>query len=115
MSEFYRLVQPYLVKFFPSLISDVVIFIITMAIVYCVGRMLLLTKSDKIKNSIALVSILACNYYTQLQTINQESIINMVVHSSIGILLYVLLGFRLFDRVDSFLDKHFGKDKIRRK
>jgi hypothetical protein len=35
----------------------------------------------------------------------------MVIHSSIGVLFYVLIGFKLFDRVDNFLDKRFGKDK----
>ena len=111
MDEFNKILIQYLQKFLPLLISDVIIFIITMATVYSIGRMLLLTKSDRIKNSIALLVILGCNYYIQLQTINKETIISMVVHCSIGILLYVLLGFRLFDRVDSFLDKRFGKDR----
>ena len=42
------------------------------------------------------------------------AIFNIVIHSSIDVLLYVLIGFRLFDRVDDFLDKHFGKDKRRK-
>jgi hypothetical protein len=105
---------PLLQQFSVLLVVDIIIFIIVMAVIYSIGRMLMLTNSDRIKNLIALVIIISSNYYfLSLNSIN-SIIINTIIHSSIGILLYVLIGFRLFDRVDDFLDTHFGKDKKRK-
>lgn len=112
---FLKTIVPYLQHFIPLLFADCLIFIITMAVVYAIGRVLMVTKSDRIKNSFALLSILFLNWWISLsQTQTITNISDMVVHSSIGILVYVLLGFRLYDRVDSWLDKHFGKDKVRK-
>jgi len=108
---FLNKIVPYLQHFVPLLLIDGLIFIITMAVVYAIGRMLMVTKSDRIKNSLALISILFLNWWINLYKVQTiETISDMVIHCSIGILLYVLLGFRLYDRVDNFLDKHFAKD-----
>lgn len=113
---FLKTIVPYLQHFIPLLLIDVLTFLITMAVVYAIGRMLMVTKSDRIKNTIALLCILALNWWICLYNIQTvETITDMVIHSSIGILLYVLLGFKLFDRVDTWLDTHFAKDKTRRK
>ena len=113
---FIKIIVPYLQHFIPLLCADILIFIVTIAVVFAVGRMLLLTKSDRLKNSFALITLLGLNWYINLyQAHTIINVTDMVIHSSIGILLYVLIGFKLYDRVDSFLDKHFGKDKIRRK
>lgn len=93
------------------LFKDILTFLITMAVVYIVGRMLMLTKSDRVKNSIALLVIIGLNYFTFRDCKLLEMIFNIALHSSICVLLYVLIGFNLFDRVDNFLDRHFGKDK----
>jgi hypothetical protein len=61
------LILPYTLRFIPLLLSDVVVFIITMAIVYILGRMLELTKSNRIKNLFALISIIGCNYWIYLK------------------------------------------------
>ena len=108
-------IMPTLQQFITSLLSDIVIFFVTMSVVYTFGRMLLLTKSDRVKNSIALVTIVGLNIFQHYQNELYYVVFNSVIHSSIGILLYVLIGFKLFVRMDDFLDKHFGKDKIKRK
>lgn len=108
-------IVPTLQQFTIALLADIVIFIVVMAVVYAIGRMLELTTSDRIKNSIALITIIGLNYFQNYKNELSYAIFNIVIHSSIGILLYVLIGFRLFDRVDDFLDKHFGKDKRRKK
>lgn len=118
MDFIYKILEPIvptLQQFVVALLSDIVIFMIVMAVVYVIGRMLELTTSDRIKNFIALLTIVGLNYFQNYKNELSYAIFNIVVHSSIGILLYVLIGFRLFDRVDDFLDKHFGKDKGRKK
>lgn len=112
--EFLNLFLPYIKQFIPNLINDVLIFIITMAFVYSIGRLFMLTNSDRIKNSLAFFAMLGCNYFLY-QPITVKAVVPVVIHMSICVLLYVLIGFKLYDRVDSFLDTHFGKDKRKRK
>lgn len=117
MDLIYKILEPIIPtmqQFVVSFLSDIVIFVIVMAIIYAIGRMLELTASDRIKNSIALITIIGLNYFQNYKNELSYAIFNTVIHSSIGILLYVLIGFRLFDRVDDFLDKHFGKDRGRK-
>ena len=109
--DFEKLILPYIKQFIPDLLNDCVIFIITMAFVYSIGRMFLLTTSYRIKNSLAFITMLGCNYFLYRPS-TIETAIPVIVHMSICVLLYVLIGFKLYDRVDSFLDKHFGKDRI---
>jgi len=117
MDLIYKILEPIIPtfqQFAVALLSDIVIFMVVMAIIYTIGQMLELTTSDRIKNSIALLTIIGLNYFQNYKNELSYAIFNIVIHSSIGVLLYVLIGFRLFDRVDDFLDKHFGKDRGRK-
>ena len=118
MDLIYKILEPIIPtfqQFAVALLSDIVIFMVVMAIIYTIGQMLELTTSDRIKNSIALFTIIGLNYFQNYKNELSYAIFNIVIHSSIDVLLYVLIGFRLFDRVDDFLDKHFGKDRGRKK
>lgn len=59
---FIKVVLPYLQHFVPLVLVDVAIFMITMALVFSIGRMLMITKSDRIKNTLALICILFLNW-----------------------------------------------------
>lgn len=90
------------------------IFIPTMANVYLWGKMLGIAKSDRAKNSIAAVTILAVTYYycELFYTYDNIQLMcwNLLIYASMSILLYVLVGFHLFSRMDSYLDRRFAPD-----
>jgi len=92
------------------------IFIITMAFVYVPGRMLEIVKSFKVKNTIATISAICFSYlYLSAYRTDVSSpavlIFQVSQYSALVIVLYVLIGFNLFDRFDSFLDKRGFEDK----
>jgi len=90
------------------------IFIPTMANVYLWGKMLGIAKSDRVKNAIAFVTILAVTYYYCAIFYTYASVAlmcwNLMIYASMSILLYVLVGFHLFSRMDSYLDRKFAPD-----
>ena len=97
------------------LISGVYIYIPTQAIVYIFGRMLEISNSNRSRNIIALITTIVFSVgYLYLKKEHQtpyEYIWAFFHWFSISVLLYVLLGFKLFSRIDSLLDKKIGKDK----
>lgn len=95
-----------------------VIFVMVLGTVYVFGRMLELANTDKSRNSIALLTALVLSYVSII-IYDTEIIINdwevywrTLLYTMSSILLYVLIGWRLFDRVDNFLDKKFAPDEI---
>jgi len=86
-------------------------FLITMAMVYLFGKMLNIAKSDTAKNSIAFVTCILCsvaNVYFKLNDFSKFTLLNyrdIFIQTCVGILLYVLLGFKLFNRIEGLLDK----------
>lgn len=84
-------------------------FIISLAMVYLFGRMLNLVRTTVKKNWVAILSLLSSYlfyffvYDTKFE-LNQK-IWNTLIYISISIIFYVLLGFKLYDRVDQLLDK----------
>jgi len=95
------------------------VFSISLAIVYLIGRMLELIKSARSKNLIAFFAILTINTFYSYNFLSFNSISLLIwdiaLYSSYCILLYDLLGFKLYDRLDDLLDKKIGKDKPFRK
>jgi hypothetical protein len=107
-------IQTILLPFIPFLIRDIVIFIIALAVVYLVGRMLGLIKSYQLKNAIAFITVVACNVaFLMLGPVLplRDFLIDVVANSALSIIIYVLIGFNLYDRADAFLDKTVGEDK----
>ena len=100
-----------------TLSRSIYIFIIALSIVYLFGRMLDILHSNTFRNFTAFIVIVSCNiFYTfkvQPATFNTfyQSIWEIMIFSAVSILLYVLIGFKLYDRVDCFFDKKIGKDK----
>lgn len=95
--------------------AGVSVYIKTQAQVYIWGRMLGLAKTDRQKNLIALLSI-AVFTMGHMYTIDVYSVWFYYVWLfldifSIGILWYVLFGFRLFARMDTLQDIKIAKDK----
>lgn len=98
------------------LLSTVITFAFTMATVYAFGRMLEAAKTNKSRNTIALIVIIISSYFTSSSltlSVNRGIILNTLFTIALSILAYVLIGFTLFSRVDNFFDKHFASDKPR--
>jgi len=96
--------------------AGVSIYIKTQAQVYIWGRMLNFLKTDRQKNTLALFATVffAAGYLWQSQTDNIyfQYFWQFLNWFSPAILFYVLVGFRLFSRMDTFQDRKFAKDKI---
>jgi len=108
--------KDYIVQLIESILhSGLWIFIPTQAMVYIFGRMLGILKTDRTKNTLALItSMTFSGAYVHLN-IPYDTTIQFVwfwVHwLSWGILWYVLIGFKLANRMDHLLDKKFADDE----
>lgn len=106
--------QDLLNEFLVDLILGAKIFLPTIAAVYIPGRMLGYVKKDRGKNWIAFI----VNYAVAYLSIKVELfpgdvyffLWELIYRGSIGIVWYVLIGFRLFKRADHLLDKKVAKD-----
>lgn len=95
--------------------AGISIYIKTQAQVYIWGRMLKILNTNRSRNTLALLTTVfftVCYIYS----INTENRIFYFIWEflnwfSMAIIIYVLLGFRLYSRIDSLLDKKVGKDK----
>ena len=85
------------------------IFVPTMGIVYTMGKMLDFVRTDRAKNSVALFSIIfiaTFRYYVFDNLVFTPIVIwNLSFDIFVAILYYVLLGFKLYTRIDTLLDK----------
>jgi hypothetical protein len=94
------------------------VFLMSLGTVYIFGRLLEIVKYWRTKNIIALISSGTYSYFfvkTFREFINEQFIFVVTLYSLSSVILYVLVGFRLYDRVDKLLDKKIGKDKPFRK
>jgi hypothetical protein len=91
-----------------------IVFIIGLSSVYVFGRMLSFVHSPRIKNCIALIIIIGCYmfyfHWIKVDFSLFEKIWYSLVYSSLSILFYVLLGFKLYDRIDHLLDSKIALD-----
>lgn len=96
-----------------------IIFLPTLSIVYIVGRMLEIVKTNRHKNIIAIMVNYATAYWLLDLYFTPESIEELLwmiyYKGATGILLYVLVGFKLYDRLDNLQDKKIADEKIKRK
>ena len=91
------------------------IFAMTMGVVYYLGRMVEIIDSWKILNNIAfLCSFIFGFWFVHVfrnRFVGQEYYFMSTLYSLTAVVTYVLLGFRLYDRIDNLLDRKLGKDK----
>lgn len=114
-----------ILEFKPVVIQflDVILFLfgsafVTLGIVYVLGRMLEILKTDKPRNIIAVLFIYGMHYLHTYLPFNLKEYSSQVergwevfIRGSISIVIYVTLCWRLYSRIDSFLDKKIGEDK----
>ncbi len=94
--------------------SGFYIYVPAQAVVYVFGRMLGIFNGNTLRNLLALISIFVLSYfyiYLNFPSLgNIELLYEVIQWSSMAIIFYVLLGFKLADRMDHFLDKRFADD-----
>jgi uncharacterized membrane protein YfcA len=88
----------------------------TLGVVYILGRMLEIELRDKVKNIIAVILMFIFSYIiTEIYHATGYTLGRVLwetfIFACISSVVYVLIGWRLYARMDSFLDKKFGKDK----
>ena len=114
-------------RYLPIIARLVIIVFGSLGVVYMVGRLLFPKLKDRSKNLIAFFSLfiisfsvtLIYDYNTLIE--NQQNrmlvlkfLLDAGLYTAGACVLYVTVGWRLYDRVDRFLDKKFGKDKSRK-
>lgn len=90
------------------------IYIKTQAFVYISGRMLEILNKNRARNLFALIMTLLFTaghmYYIKFDNQTFAFVWEFLDWFSMAILFYVLIGFKLFNRIDNVLDKNIGKD-----
>lgn len=87
-----------------------------MGVVYIFGRMLAILNSDRARNALAILTAFPTSWWlAHIYDLNkvhsdEEFWWRVVIHALVACVLFVLIGWRLFDRVDNFFDKRFAED-----
>jgi len=109
--------QEYIPFFLYGAVRSLVIFTISLGVVYIFGRQLELVNSDRGKNLLSILVAFPLSYWSIL--IYDMGVIvhplevywRTLVYGTGSSILFVLLGWRLFDRVDHLLDKKIAPDE----
>lgn len=115
MIEFLQ--QMYIPIIAHTLLRGLTIFVISLGFVYIAGRMLELIMSNKGRNSLALFVMIPASYIsvavydTDILVHPYEIYWRTVLYVCISAIFFVTIGWRLFDRVDNFLDNKFSSDR----
>jgi len=117
-----------LLRYLPIISRLVIIVFAALGTVYMMGRLLLPKLKDRSKNLIAFFALIIVSFavtliydYNTLIDDQQDKMLALKFLLDAGLytagaaVLYVVFGWRLYGRMDSFLDKKFGKDKAPRK
>lgn len=97
------------------MIRGIGIFLISLAVVYILGRMLELLRDYRSKNLIALICMVGSSYFTVWlydQPLLQhplEFYARAALYLAVAAITYVLVGFDLYERFNAWSDSKFGK------
>jgi uncharacterized membrane protein YjfL (UPF0719 family) len=93
----------------------VLAFLISLGVVFLLGRMLELVKHYRTKNLIAFLTMVGtCLFYfskIESSLSLHQKIWNGAIYLSSSIILYTTLGFKFYERMDALLDKKIAPDK----
>ena len=87
----------------------IVTFMVTMGAVYGLGRMLNVVKTRIGKNRVAMLAIVVVGPLEALAKVPQK-VNDCAMLVGLGILLYTLIGMKLFSRLDRVQDVKIGED-----
>ena len=122
--EFFQELREGFPFLFEYVINILVIFIVSLSCVYLVSRMFGILRKDRPKNILAFIVMIVLGWflvYTKYEFSRPEGtdfwlfIFDIVLYVSGLVIFYTLIGFKRYSRMDTLLDKKFGKDKPQRK
>lgn len=100
--------------FITDLIRIFTIYLMVQGVVYILGRMLCIVNSEVGRNAVAVIfSIVFGTWSVYLYDIwinTLDFLWKVSIFSITPCILFVLIGWKLFDRTDHFLDKKFAED-----
>ena len=100
-----------------SIIHGILISMFSLGIVYIFGRMLGILRTYTSKNIIALISMIGFSYWSiviyedGLLGSVYELVLKMSLYVAVASIFYVLVGFDLYDRFNTWSDSKFGHPK----
>lgn len=111
--------QLYFIDYLPLIVHagvrGIVVFVLSLGIVYIIGRMFDLVHGYRAKNLIALVSMIIFSWWS-IQIYDQDILVSpqeiywrVLIYTALASIFYVLVGFSLFDRFNAWMDKKFVK------
>lgn len=87
--------------------------------VYIMGRLIPILKTDNSKNLLALVCMIGVSYFTGLSITSNLTIdyviADVVLYTTLSSIVYVTICWKLYERIDNFLDEKLGKNKEKKK
>ncbi len=114
MLEFLILFKDQILLFLNYMLPIATISFMSLGLVFAIGRLLELVYTDHSKNILAFLFILSLSFAQQRTIfINFEVIYSTIELTAISVIFYILVCWKLYSRVDSILDKWFGKDKFK--
>jgi len=109
--------QEYIPFLVDGLIRSFILFVFSLGIVYIFGRMLSLVNSYFGRNFLAIITAFPASYLL-VKTYDVDNLISplelywkTIIYAVVACMFFVLIGWKLFDRVDHFLDKKFAPDE----
>jgi hypothetical protein len=126
MLEFLIEFKPVILQFLDSIIRLFGVSFATLGIVYMFGRMLELLKTDRSKNILAIIVIYLFQFLYEFLDVSLTRIADkelvmqtlmdkgwsIFLFGAISIVIYVTVCWRLYSRIDNFLDKKVGDDEF---
>lgn len=113
--------QEYIPLLLYGTVRSFVIFLMALGFVYMSGRMLEIVKKDRSRNFLALLVIFPLSYWSIL-IYDMDILVHpwemywrTLAYASGSSILFVLIGWKLFDRVDHLLDRKIAPDKEKKK
>jgi hypothetical protein len=115
MRESFELLSEYAPMLLEVMARGFLVFITSLGLVYILGRMLGILKTNTTKNVIALIAMTGLSYWSIL--IYDEGLAGkpielgwrIALYLGVSSVFYVLIGFELYDRFNGWVDSKFGK------
>lgn len=100
-----------------TVVRVVAIFLFSLGVVYILGRMLEILRGYRVKNTIAVGCMLGASYVSVIvydgpfMLHPYDLYVRVALYTSVAAILYVLIGFDLYDRFNAWSDRKFAKPR----
>jgi len=117
MAEFLNLFGDYILANLPLIWRLFIIPFMSLGLVYTLGKLIPLFKTDNSKNVFALISMIGISYTTSILFIQDLELFyrvwDVAVHTLLSVIIYINVCWKLYSRMDSFFDRKIGVDKFK--